>query len=242
MSVALLLVVVAVTHQGYVPRSAKLLQETQRKFLPMILNDTIALVDASGFAEFLSIIAAELSPGDEVLSGASLKALHLAQDLASRYRSGSPANTVHESASQVCAARRVCDLLANRRISSLSSKPFRNHCPRNAFSYRRTMGDRDFVSHCQTCDITTTQSSAPADGLDGRRSGCVDRVPTRGGSTWRPRHAFPGLGPTCPEGPTRSASAIELAPVPQPISTTRSPCRSRARSSVACRIGPRTMS
>ena len=36
--------------------------------------------------------------------------------------------------------------------------------------------------------------------------------------------------------------AIELAPAPQPISTTRSPCRSCARFSVACRIGPRTMS
>jgi hypothetical protein len=34
---------------------------------------------------------------------------------------------------------------------------------------------------------------------------------------------------TSPEGPARSASAIELAPVPQPISTTRSPGRSCAR-------------
>jgi response regulator RpfG family c-di-GMP phosphodiesterase len=36
--------------------------------------------------------------------------------------------------------------------------------------------------------------------------------------------------------------ALRLAPVPQPISTTRSPCRSCARSSVACRIGPMTRS
>ena len=34
---------------------------------------------------------------------------------------------------------------------------------------------------------------------------------------------------TSQEGPARSASAIELAPVPQPISTTRSPGRSCAR-------------
>jgi transposase len=37
-------------------------------------------------------------------------------------------------------------------------------------------------------------------------------------------------------------SVPRLAPVPQPISTTRSPRRSCARSSVTCRIGPRTMS
>src|SRR5271166_716521 len=66
----LLLVLIAVAHQGHVLRPAKPLRQTQRKLLAMVFNDAIALVDLSDLPKLLSITATELTPANETFLGA----------------------------------------------------------------------------------------------------------------------------------------------------------------------------
>jgi hypothetical protein len=105
MSVAVLLIFITVAHQGHMLRPTKRLQQTKREFLPVILNDTIARIDASTLAKFFSIAAAELAPSNEALLEAFQK--HFARrkiwhpDVAAAHRKIPSANARRQYAQPV---------------------------------------------------------------------------------------------------------------------------------------------
>jgi hypothetical protein len=58
-----LLIRVAVTHQGNVSTTPKLLNQPQREFLPVILDSLIGLIEGSATTEeFAAVSATELRP------------------------------------------------------------------------------------------------------------------------------------------------------------------------------------
>jgi hypothetical protein len=105
MYVAALLIFITVAHQGHMLRPTKRLQQTKRELLPVIFNDTIALIDASALAKFFSIAAAKLAPSNEALLEAFQK--HFARrkighpDVAAAHRKISSANARSQYAQPV---------------------------------------------------------------------------------------------------------------------------------------------
>jgi len=62
MPVTLLLVLIAMAHQGHVLKTADLLQQTESESLAMVFNDAIAFIDTSKFPKLAPILATELTP------------------------------------------------------------------------------------------------------------------------------------------------------------------------------------
>ena len=62
MPIAILLIFVAVANQRHVLPSPKLLEKPESEFLSMIFDTVVPLIDASSFAEFLTVKCAEPGP------------------------------------------------------------------------------------------------------------------------------------------------------------------------------------
>lgn len=60
----LVLLLVTVAHQGYRSASGKMLKQSQRKFLGVILDCWVPLVEAVAFYNFAKITPFELRPAD----------------------------------------------------------------------------------------------------------------------------------------------------------------------------------